>query len=210
MKKKAVAIHRIIKKTYPDAECSLVFKSPLQLLVATILSAQCTDVRVNKVTRELFKKYKKVKDFADADIEELQEDIRSTGFYKNKAKNIKACCGAIVREHGGRVPDSMDELVKLAGIGRKTANVVLGNAYDTPGVVVDTHVGRVAQRLGLTENKDAVKIEYDLMELFPKNSWTMLSHQFIQHGRKICASRSPKCGECPLLKYCDYGQEQDK
>lgn len=209
LKKKASAVHRQLKKMYPDAGCSLSHRDPLQLLVATILSAQCTDERVNIVTKDLFKKYKKAEDYAEADIEELQEDIRSTGFFKNKAKNIKACCRAIVDEHGGRVPDNMDDLVKLAGIGRKTANVILGNAYDTPGVVVDTHVGRIAGRLGLTSNKDAVKIEYDLMELFPKKSWTKLSHQLIQHGRSLCMARKPKCGECPLLKNCDYGQEQE-
>lgn len=207
LKKRAAKILGILEKEYPDAKCSLNFKNPLELLVATILSAQCTDERVNIVSKDLFKKYKKAKDYAEADIEELEKDIHSTGFYKNKAKSIKACCAAIVAEHGGKVPGTLDELVKLQGVGRKTANVVLGNAFGEPGITVDTHVGRVSQRLGLTANEDAVKIEFDLMELIPQKKWTDACHQIILHGRAICASRAPKCDICPLLNYCDYGSK---
>lgn len=205
LKKRAKQIQLILQKEYPAAACSLLFSNPIELLIATILSAQCTDRRVNIVTRGLFMKYKTAMDYADADLAALEQDIRSTGFYKNKAKNIKKCCSEIVSKHGGEVPDKLEELVQLAGIGRKTANVVLGNAFGTPGIVVDTHVGRIAQRLGLTENEDAVKIEFDLMELFPRESWTILSHQMVDHGRKVCIARKPKCPECPLLKLCNYG-----
>lgn len=204
--KRAGRIQFILQKEYPSAKCSLLFSNPLELLIATILSAQCTDRRVNIVTRDLFMKYKTAMDYADADLAVLEQDIRSTGFYRNKAKNIKKCCSEIVSKHGGKVPDKLEELVSLAGIGRKTANVVLGNAFGTPGIVVDTHVGRIAQRLGLTENEDAVKIEFDLMELFPRESWTILSHQMVDHGRKVCIARKPKCPECPLLKLCDHGR----
>lgn len=208
LKKRAEKILELLANDYPDAACSLDFKNPLELLVATILSAQCTDVRVNIVTKDLFKKYKKAKDFADANIEELEQDIRSTGFYKNKAKSIKSCCADIVLKHGGKVPGTLDELVELRGVGRKTANVVLGNSFGVPGITVDTHVGRITQRLGLTKNEDPVKIEFDLMELFPENRWTSASHQIILHGRAICVSRKPKCDECSLMKYCDFGQKQ--
>lgn len=204
--KRAGRIQFILQKEYPAAACSLLFSNPIELLIATILSAQCTDRRVNIVTRDLFKKYKTAMDYADADLAALEQDVRSTGFYKNKAKNIKKCCSEIVSKHGREVPDKLEELVQLAGIGRKTANVVLGNAFGTPGIVVDTHVGRIAQRLGLTENEDAVKIEFDLMELFPRESWTILSHQMVDHGRKVCIARKPKCPECSLLKLCDYGR----
>ena len=205
LKDRAKKILEILEKEYPGAVCSLNFKTPLELLVATILSAQCTDVRVNIVAKDLFKKYKTAKDYAEADIAELEQDIRSTGFYKNKAKSIKNCCAAILERHGGKVPSKMEELVELQGVGRKTANVILGNAYGTPGIVVDTHVSRISQRLGLTKNADPVKIEFDLMELFPEKSWTKISHQFIYHGRAVCNARAPKCGECPAVKLCDYG-----
>ena len=207
LKKKAKQIRKILQKEYPAAKCSLMFTNPLELLIATILSAQCTDERVNIVTRDLFRKYKTAKDYAEAELAELERDIRSTGFYRNKAKNIKNCCREIVGKHGGKVPGNMDELVQLAGIGRKTANVVLGNAYGIPGVVVDTHVSRISQRLGLTENTDAVKIEFDLMKLFSRDNWTLVSHQFVDHGRKVCIARKPLCPECPLLEYCGFGRK---
>ena len=192
-----------LQRVYPDAHCELNFSSPLQLLVATILSAQCTDKRVNLVTTELFEKYCSAKDFADADIVELETDVRSTGFYKNKAKNIKACCAALVEKFGGEVPRTMDELHALAGVGRKTANVVLGNAFGiNVGVVVDTHISRLSQRFGLTKETDAVKIEQDLMPLVPQKDWTLFSHGLIWHGRRRCAARKPDCAKCEIQKLC--------
>ncbi len=208
LKKRAANIYKILKKEYPDAGCSLRHADPLELLIATILSAQCTDERVNIVTKDLFKKYRSAKDYADAELPILEKEIHSTGFFKNKAKNIKNCCAKIVSEHGGKVPATMEELLELPGIGRKTANVVLGNAYGKPGLVVDTHVHRISRRLGLTKNDDPVKIEFDLMELFPEAGWTQLSHQIIQHGRRVCNAKKPLCGECSLLKYCDYGNSK--
>ena len=177
------------------------------MLIATILSAQCTDVRVNEVTQTLFAELKTAADFADVPLERLEELIRPTGFYHNKAKHIKACCRRIVEDHDGEVPGSMEALVALPGVGRKTANVVLGNAFGIPGIVVDTHVKRLSQRIGLTQQKDPVKIEFDLMALVPKKNWVDLSHQLIWHGRKICGARKPRCRECPLLELCDYGRE---
>lgn len=196
----------ILDKEYPDSRCSLDHNSPLQLLAATILSAQCTDERVNIVTRDLFKKYPGVGDYANAPIAELEEDVRSTGFFRNKAKSIKGLAQALLEHHEGEVPDKLEDLVKLPGVGRKTANVVLGNSFGVPGITVDTHVGRISQRLGLSENKDPVKIEFDLMEQLPKEKWTRFSHQIIDHGRKICASRKPLCSQCPLLKLCPHGK----
>ncbi len=178
----------------------------MQLLVATILSAQCTDERVNRVTPSLFKKLPTAKDFAEVSLSDLEEMVRPTGFYRNKAKNIKACCTALVERHGGKVPDNMDALVELPGIGRKTANVILGSAFGIPGIVVDTHVKRVSQRIGLTRESDPVKIEFDLMALIPKKDWIAFSHQMIWHGRALCKARKPKCPECPLLDLCDYGR----
>ena len=204
LKTKANKIQALLDKNYKRSHCTLDHRSALQLLIATILSAQCTDERVNIVTKDLFKKYKKAKDFADAEQAEFEEDIRSTGFYRNKAKNIIACCRKIVDEHGGKVPRTMEELTALPGIGRKTANVILGNCFDTPGMVVDTHVGRVSQRLGLTTNSDPVKIEFDLMKLFPQKTWTNLSHQLVDHGRKVCNARKPKCDECFLAPHCIF------
>ncbi len=201
-------IAAILHKTYPDPKVALDFSNPLQLLIATILSAQCTDVRVNKVTPDLFRKYKSAKDFAGAKQEELEQDIRSTGFYRNKAKSIIACCRAIVERHGGKVPKTMDELVELGGVGRKTANCVLGGAYGiNSGVVVDTHVRRVSQRLGLTGNDDPEKIEIDLMQLYPQSEWYALGNMLIWHGRKICDARKPNCLECPLQKLCPSAEE---
>lgn len=188
---------------YPDAHCALHFKSPFQLLIATILSAQCTDKRVNMVTPALFKRYRTPAALAAANPEELEELIKSTGFFRNKTKSLLGMSNAIAEEHGGKVPGTMDELVKLPGVGRKTANVVLGNAYDkNEGVVVDTHVGRVSKRLGLTRQTDPVKVEQDLMKLFPNDRWTMLSHLLIEHGRRICEARRPKCESCFLSDIC--------
>lgn len=188
---------------YPDAHCALDFKSPFQLLIATILSAQCTDKRVNMVTPALFKRYRTPAALAAAKPEELEEMIKSTGFFRNKTKSLLGMSAAVAEQHGGKVPDTMAELVKLPGVGRKTANVVLGNAYDrNEGVVVDTHVGRVSKRLGLTKQTDPVKVEQDLMKLFPSDSWTMLSHLLIEHGRRICEARRPKCEDCFLNDIC--------
>lgn len=198
----------ILKKTYPAAKCSLNYQSPLELLVATILSAQCTDDRVNIVTQSLFKKYRSARDYADAPEGELEKDIQSTGFFRNKAKSLRGMGRALAENHHGKVPTTMEELVALPGVGRKTANVVLGNAFGKNiGVVVDTHVGRLSERLGLTRETDPVKIESDLMEVVPQNEWTLWSHLMIAHGRKICQARKPRCQECPLLAYCPAGQK---
>lgn len=193
---------RRLSTMYPDAACSLEFENPLQLLVATILSAQCTDVRVNQVTPALFARFPTPEAFADCDISELEDLIRSTGFFRNKAKNIKLCCQQIVERHSGQVPGTLEELVKLAGIGRKTANVILGDAFRTPGITVDTHVGRLSRRLGLTEETNPVKAERDLMKIIPRRQWTTFSHRMIFHGRQICHSRKPKCDTCPLANIC--------
>ena len=201
-KQKTGKIISRLKKRYPDAKCSLNFKNPLELLIATVLSAQCTDKRVNKVTKDLFRKYKTAKDYARARPGVLEDDIRSTGFYKNKTRSIINCCKKITQNHGGSVPATLDELVQLDGIGRKTANVILGNVFDTPGITVDTHVKRVSNRLGLTENQDPVKIEYDLMALVPQKEWTHFSHLIIFHGRNTCMARKPLCGECVIESYC--------
>jgi endonuclease-3 len=192
-----------LERVYPNAHCELNFSNPLELLVATILSAQCTDKRVNLVTEKLFQKYRSAKDFAAAEILELENAVRSTGFYKNKAKNIKACCTTLVEKFGGEVPRTMDELHALAGVGRKTANVVLGNAFGiNVGVVVDTHVARLSHRLGLTTQRAPEKIENDLMALVPQNQWTLFSHWLIWHGRRRCAARKPDCAGCEIQKLC--------
>jgi endonuclease-3 len=192
-----------LQRAYPDAHCELNFSNPLQLLVATILSAQCTDKRVNIVTAELFKKYRNAKDFAGAPLAEIEAAVRTTGFFRNKAKNIKACCVALVEKFGGAVPRTMDELHTLAGVGRKTANVVLGNAFGTnSGVVVDTHVTRLCNRLGLTRQTNAVKIEQELMKLVPQKEWTLFSHWLIWHGRRRCIARKPDCGHCEIKNLC--------
>jgi endonuclease-3 len=188
---------------YPGAHCALDYRSPFQLLVATILSAQCTDKRVNMVTPALFKKYRTPAALAAADPDELEALIRSTGFYRNKAKSLLGMSAAVAQRHGGRVPDEMDALVELPGVGRKTANVVLGNAFGkNEGVVVDTHIGRVSKRLGLTAQDDPVKVETDLARLFPREHWTMLAHLLIEHGRQICEARRPKCEQCFLNDLC--------
>jgi endonuclease-3 len=192
-----------LRQTYPDAHCELNHSSPLELLVATILSAQCTDQRVNLVTAALFRRYRSAADYADAPLAELEEAIKSTGFFRNKAKNIQACCRTLVERHGGEVPRTMAELTQLAGVGRKTANVVLGNAFGLEeGVVVDTHVGRLAQRLGLTAETDAEKIEPALTKLVPREQWTLFSHWLIWHGRRRCQARKPDCAGCEVREMC--------
>ena len=203
---KAARTRKIIsglKRTYPDAHCELNYSNPLELLIATILSAQCTDKRVNLVTAEMFKKYRTAQDFAEAKLEDLEQEIKSTGFFRNKAKSITTCCRALVERHSGKVPQSMEELLTLDGVGRKTANVVLGNAFNiNTGVVVDTHVGRLSQRLGLTCEKTAEKIEEELMRLVPRDDWTLFSHLLIWHGRRRCFARGPDCPHCEIRQLC--------
>ena len=198
----ALAIYRILTKRYPNVRCELDFKNPLQLLVATVLSAQCTDKRVNAVTPALFKRYKTAVDFAGANLRELQGIIKSTGFYRAKAKNIKGLAIKIVTEYNGKVPDKLEELIKLPGVGRKTANVVLGHAFDTPGITVDTHFGRLSRRFGWTKETDPVKVEFAVQKLIPQREWTNLSQRMIWHGRRICHSRKPACGACPIAELC--------
>jgi endonuclease-3 len=201
--KLAAEIYDRLAEHYPQAHCALDFKTPFQLLVATILSAQCTDKRVNMVTPALFKRYRTPAALAAAKPEELEELIKSTGFFRSKTKSLIGMATAVAEQHDGRVPDELDALVKLPGVGRKTANVVLGNAFDkNEGVVVDTHVGRVSGRLGLTKETDPVKVEQDLMRLFPRDRWTMLAHLLIEHGRTICDARRPKCEVCFLNDIC--------
>jgi len=200
---RATKIIAALQRTYPDAHCELNFSNPLQLLIATILSAQCTDKRVNIVTAELFKKYRSANDFADAPLAEIEEAVKTTGFFRNKAKNIHACCRKLVELHGGEVPRTMDELTSLAGVGRKTANVVLGNVFGiNVGVVVDTHVMRLSNRLGLTKQTDAVKIEQELIKLVPQKDWALFSHWVIWHGRRRCDARKPDCANCEIQKLC--------
>jgi endonuclease-3 len=202
VKKRAERIVRLLAKLYPDAKCALHHDNPLQLLIATILSAQCTDVRVNMVTPALFARYRNVLDFAEAKPGELETAIQSTGFFRNKARSIIACCRQIQETHAGQVPNTMEDLVQLPGVGRKTANVILGTAFDIPGITVDTHVLRLSHRMGLTKNRDAHKVEQDLMELIPKKEWTMFSHRMIFHGRQVCFARKPNCSECILAEVC--------
>jgi endonuclease-3 len=194
---------KALRAAYPDATCALNYSNPLELLVATILSAQCTDVRVNLVTPALFARYRTAADYAAAKPAELEKLIQSTGFFRNKAKNIRGCCAALAEQHGGEVPREIDDLVKLPGVGRKTANVVLGTAFGlASGVVVDTHVTRLSRRLGLTKQKDAQKIERDLMALLPRRDWVDFSHLLIHHGRQVCKARKPNCEACTLAKWC--------
>jgi len=203
--KRVKEIVKILSKEIPDSRIALKFSNPFELLIATILSAQCTDVKVNQVTADLFERYRTAKDYAEANLEELEEEIRPTGFYRNKAKSIQKCCQELVARFGGKAPRTLEELVTLPGVGRKTANVILGNAFSIPGIVVDTHVQRVSQRIGLTKNDDPVKIEFDLMETVSKEEWTHFSNLLIWHGRKICVARKPLCEICPIRKLCDYG-----
>jgi len=208
-KERVARILPILKRAYPTAKCSLDHRSPLELLVATILSAQSTDARVNIVTKDLFRKYKTARALADAPQEQLEEDIRSTGFYRNKAKAIRAMAHALIDHHGGQVPQTMEELFDLPGVGRKTANVVLGNAFGiNVGITVDTHVTRLANRLKLTDHAtDAVKIEQDLMALVPQADWALWSHLLIFHGRAICTARNPKCEKCAIFEFCPTGKK---
>lgn len=200
--KRAMEIYRRLKKLYPNAHCELNFKNPLQLLVATILAAQCTDKRVNKVTPALFKKYKNAEQFASANREELEELIQSTGFYRNKATSILNMSQKVCNEYGGQIPDEMDELVKLPGVGRKTANVLLGEAFGKPGITVDTHFGRLSRRFGWTKQTDPVKVEFEIAELIKPKYWTELSQLIIWHGRRRCHARKPACGACSLAELC--------
>jgi len=200
---RADVICKILARTYPDAHCELDYTTPLELLIATILSAQCTDKRVNIVTKELFRVCRTASDYVALPQEQLEEIIRTAGFYRSKARNIKACCKDLVEKHGGEVPRTMEALTALAGVGRKTANVVLGNAFDiNVGVVVDTHVQRLSGRLGLTKNTDPVKIEQDLIKLVPQEKWTLFSHWLIWHGRRRCYARKPDCPGCELREIC--------
>lgn len=191
-----------LETLYPEASCSLEFESPLQLLIATQLAAQCTDKRVNIVCKDLFQKYRTAEEFAGADLAELESMIQSTGFYHNKAKNIKACCQSLLEKFGGEVPNTMEELLQLAGVGRKTANVVLGDAFGVPGVVIDTHAGRLARRMGLTEQMDPTKVEFELMEILPKEKWTNFCHRLVFFGRDCCKSQKPGCSSCILQDVC--------
>ena len=203
LKAHALEILARLKREYPDAHCELDFETPLQLLIATILSAQCTDKRVNMVTPELFKTFPDARSLSEADPEKLENLIKSTGFFRNKTKSLLGMSAAVVERHNGEVPATMDELVNLPGVGRKTANVVLGNAFSkNVGIVVDTHVGRLSVRLGLTNETDPVKVEQALVPLFPQDDWALLSHLLIFHGRRICIARSPKCGSCVLNDIC--------
>jgi endonuclease-3 len=200
---RALEVVRRLAAEYPDAKCALHFGNPLELLIATILSAQCTDERVNIVTRDLFKKYRSAKDYASADANQLEQDIRTTGFFRNKAKSIRGCCRLLLERHQGELPSRLEELVELPGIGRKTANVVLGTAMGlATGVVVDTHVHRVSRRLGLTRQNDPVKIEQVLMRLIPQQEWINFAHRMIWHGRRVCTARNPACERCCLNDIC--------
>jgi endonuclease-3 len=202
-KKRAAKIIRLLKKHYPDARCTLDFKTPHELLVATILSAQCTDERVNKLTADLFRKYRRPEDYAEAELKELENDIRPAGFFRNKAKSIKGSAKALVNDHHGKMPQTLDELVKLPGVGRKTGSVILGAAFGmAEGVVVDTHVKRIANRLDFTRYQDPLKIERDLMKIIAPGDWIILAHLLIDHGRAICKARKPDCPDCFLTKNC--------
>ena len=203
-KTKIQKIREEFDKIYKNADCTLEYKNPFHLLVATQLAAQCTDARVNLVTPSLFQKYPDPKAFADADIVELEEMIRSTGFFHNKAKNLKACGQALCEEFGGEVPRTMEELLRLPGVGRKTANLVLGDAFGVPGIVVDTHAGRLARRIGLTKNQNPTKVEFDLLKVVPKDYQTLFCHQLVLHGRAVCHSQKPECHTCTIAPYCSF------
>ena len=201
-RKRAVAIIKNLKQEFPDAKIALEYSNALELLVATILSAQCTDVRVNIVTKDLFKEYRTAQDYVDAPDEQLIDMIRSTGFFNNKSKSIKSACNSIVKNYNNEIPGTMEELTTLAGVGRKTANCLLGNVFGVPGIVVDTHMIRLSNRMGLSIQKDPVKIEFDLMELIPRDDWTLFSHLITSHGRSWCSARKPLCDECPIADDC--------
>ena len=191
-----------LDRLYSATDCSIDHDGPLQLLISTQLAAQCTDARVNQVTKQLYKKYRNVRDFAEADIAEFEDDIRSTGFYHNKARNIIGCCRMLITDYGGEVPQTLEELLKLPGVGRKTANLVLGDAFGIPGIVIDTHAKRLAKRMGLTTQENPEKIEYDLMKLIPKENWIRFCHQLVLHGRAVCSARKASCGACQLSPDC--------
>lgn len=204
-KSRVIEIIKVFDRLYSDADCTLDYKDPLQLLISTQLAAQCTDARVNIVTQSLYKKYKDVYDFAKADLSELEQDIKPTGFYHNKARNIKETCKMIIEKFDGKVPDNLDDLLSLPGVGRKTANLVLGDVYGIPGIVIDTHAKRLSNRIGLSNNEDPTKIEFDLMEIVPKENWSKFCHQLVYHGRAVCNARKPECSKCEILDCCEYG-----
>ena len=205
-KVRARAIYRILSKTYPNVRCELNYKTAYQLLVATVLSAQCTDKRVNQTTPALFKKYPNPVKMAQADIKDIQRLVKSTGFYRAKAKNIKTLSSKIITDFDGKVPNKLESLITLPGVGRKTANVVLGHAFGIPGITVDTHFGRLSRRFGWSKENNPVKVEFEVTELIPEKEWTNLSQRMIWHGRRVCHSRKPACGACPITKYCpSYG-----
>ncbi len=206
-KTRARHLRDVLTGLYPEVRCTLDYENPLQLLVATQLAAQSTDAQVNVVTRSLFLKYRTAEDYAAVALGELEKDIHSTGFYHNKAKNLKACCIRLLQMHDGQVPNTMEALIALPGVGRKTANVVLGEIFHVPGVIVDTHAGRLSRRMGLTMEEDPAAVEKDLMKLLPKTDWTSFSHRLVFHGRAICAARKPLCGICACRPYCAYGQK---
>lgn len=201
-KERVEKLRQLLNAAYPNVKCSLDFETPVEMLIAVQLSAQCTDARVNIVTKELFKRYKSAQDFADADISELQEYIKSAGFYKNKSKNIIACCKRLVEVYDGKVPDTMEDLLTLAGTGRKTANLILGDLYGKPAIVVDTHCMRLARRIGLTKEEEPAKIESDLKKIVPDDYQLRMCHQFVYHGRAVCTARKPKCDVCPVAEVC--------
>ena len=209
-KNRVKRIIEILEEEYSDARTALTFRSPLELLVSTVLSAQCTDERVNKVTRDLFRKYRSAKDYAQADMAELEEDVRPTGFFRNKAKSIKAFCATLVERFNGEVPDNLKDLVSLPGIGRKTANLVLSEAFGIPGVVVDTHVLRLSKLIGLSNNTDPTKVEFDLMEIVSKEKWRLFSNLLILHGRAICIARRPRHQDCKIVDLCEEGIQWKK
>ena len=206
----AKLVCRELKKSIPETRVELDYDNALELMVATVLSAQCTDVKVNEVSKALFKKYRRPEDYAGVEAEELEEDIRQTGFYRQKTKNIQAAMQMIITDHNGQVPDSMDALTRLPGLGRKSANVILGNIHCVPGIVVDTHVGRVSHRLGLTKEKDPVKIEMALGKLLPEDEWTAFGQRLVLHGRYVCKARKPLCDECALMPHCPHFAEKAK
>jgi endonuclease-3 len=207
LRKRADIIRKILRTRYPHVKTQLGHRNAFELLIATILSAQCTDVQVNRVTPKLFEKFSTPADFANAPRQAIEASIHSTGFYRNKAKNIQNCCKALIENYQGRVPDRLEALTTLPGVGRKTANVVLGAVFGIPGMVVDTHVARISQRLAFTKNKDAVKIEFDLMGIIPKSAWNDFSLHLIYFGREICSARRPLCKTCPVSRYCPYPEK---
>ena len=204
LKKRADYVRKTLRSLYPEVKPQLYYRNPFELLVATILSAQCTDAQVNRVTPPLFEEFRSPQDFAQASRQRIEAMIRPTGFFRNKAKSIQNCAAALVEHHDGQVPESLEQLVKLPGVGRKTANVVRGAAFGQPGIVVDTHVGRIARRLALTRNQDPVKVEFDLMRIVPRADWSDFSLRLIFFGRQTCSARKPKCPECPLKSICPY------